>query len=229
MPTQASPASVGAYLNAIAHISAITGYPGTRFQLLSENEAEKIGDSDVLLISDGQDSPLLDKWRQQLPALVAASSQSVTLSQRALDKLSDLWHIRRAAIPSTGNASFQGNGPLAAVAGFESPQHSKRSVVALMANSPQALSLIENNINNNAMSGRFMGDLTLLNGQDIQSFRVQPTYFVGQLSLIQRLWFKLHEYPITLALIGCLIGLVFTFFVYASLRFLARRRLERAE
>lgn len=229
MSTQASPASVGAYLNAIAHISAITGYPGTRFQLLSENEAEKIGDSDVLLISDGQDSPLLDKWRQQLPALVAASSQSVTLSQRALDKLSDLWHIRRAAIPSTGNASFQGNGPLAAVAGFESPQHSKRSVVALMANSPQALSLIENNINNNAMSGRFMGDLTLLNGQDIQSFRVQPTYFVGQLSLIQRLWFKLHEYPITLALIGCLIGLVFTFFVYASLRFLARRRLERAE
>lgn len=229
MPTQASPASVGAYLNAIAHISAITGYPGTRFQLLSEKDAEKIGDSDVLLISDGQDSPLLDKWRQELPALVAASSQSVTLSQRALDKLSDLWHIRRAAIPSTGNASFQGNGPLAAVAGFESPLHSKRSVVALMANSPQALSLIENNINNNAMSGRFMGDLTLLNGQDIQSFRVQPTYFVGQLSLIQRLWFKLHEYPITLALIGCLIGLVFTFFVYASLRFLARRRLERAE
>ena len=159
---------------------------------------------------------------------MAASSQSVTLSQRALDKLSDLWHIRRAAIPSTGHASFQGNGPLAAVAGFESPLHSKRSVVALMANSPQALALIEDNISNNAMSGRFMGDLTLLNGQNIQSFRVQPTYFVGQLSLMQRLWFKLHEYPVTLALIGCLIGLVFTFFVYASLRFLARRRLEQS-
>lgn len=227
LPATHSSAATEAYLNAIAHISGITGYPGTRFNLVNEKDSDAIGDTDVLLVSDGQDSFLLEKWQQQLPALVEASAQSITLSQRALGRFLDLWQGQKKAPPSSGHATFQGSGPLAAVAGFESPLHKERSVVALMANSAPALGLIEKNISSNVMSARFMGDLTLLNDKDIASFRVQDTYFVGQLSWSQRLWFKLHEYPISLAILGSFLGLLFSFFVYASLRYLARRRLEQ--
>lgn len=228
LPPAPSASATAAYLNAIAHISGVTGYPGTRFQLLHEQAARDIGNSDVLLISDGQPSALLEQWQQQLPALLDASAQSINLSERAVGTMRRMLPGAPAPGASTGHAIFQGSGPLAAVAGFESPVQRKRSVVALMANSPQALALIEDHISNPATNGRFQGDLTLLNGQAIESFRVQSSYFVGQLSWSQRLWFKLQEYPITLAILGCLLGLLFTFFVYLSLRMLARRRLEQA-
>lgn len=227
LPANVSAASTEAYLNAIAHISGVTGYPGTRFSVVSEKDAARIGDKDILLISDGQTSTLLEAWKQQLPALIISSTQSISLSQKAKDKLSELWDMRSTQTPSAGQAKFTTNGQLAALAGFESPLHSGRSVVALMSNSAEALGLIEKNINDNAMTGKFMGDLSLLNESEVESFRIQPTYFVGKLNLIERLWFKLHDYPVVLALIGCLIGMLFTFFVYASLRFIARRRLEQ--
>lgn len=227
LPTAHSTAATEAYLNAIAHISGITGYPGTRFQLVNDKDSDAIGDSDVLLISDGQASSLLEKWQKQLPALVEASAQSITLSQRALGQFLDLWQGQKKAPPSSGHATFQGSGPLAAVAGFESPLHKKRSVVALMGNSAPALDLIAKNISNNVTNTRFMGDLTLLNDKDIASFRVQQTYFVGELSLAQRLWFKLHEHPVTMAILGSFLGLLLSFFIYTGLRYFARRRLEQ--
>ena len=128
-----------------------------------------------------------------------------------------------------GEATLHGNGPLAAVAGFESPLQNGRSVVALMANQPAALDLVREGLSSVDTMQRMRGDLTLLRGSAAESFRVQNVYYVGELPWWQRLWYQLHSHPFVLALMGIIVGLLFTFMVYGSLRVLARRRLEQAD
>jgi hypothetical protein len=70
------------------------------------------------------------------------------------------------------------------------------------------------------------GDLGLLRGEAVESFRIQPVYYVGDLPWYKRLWFHLHSHPVALALLGIAAGLLLTLLVYGALRSLARRRLE---
>lgn len=61
----------------------------------------------------------------------------------------------------------------------------------------------------------------------MESFRINPVYYVGDLPWYKRLWFHLHGYPVLLALLGVLAGLMVTLLVYGALRAIARQRLER--
>lgn len=50
LPNQPSTADIEVFLTSVGRISASTGYPGTRFQLLRAN-ANKAGDTDILIVS----------------------------------------------------------------------------------------------------------------------------------------------------------------------------------
>jgi hypothetical protein len=65
-----------------------------------------------------------------------------------------------------------------------------------------------------------------MRGDAVESFRINPIYYVGELPWYKRLWFHLHSHPVWLALLGIIVGLLLTLLVYGSLRSLARRRLE---
>ena len=231
IPDQPTPEAISTYLTAIGQLSAATGYPGTRFTLLPYSQADKAGDRDLLLVADGAANPLLDHWHKALPALVEAGAQSLRPTERVLDTIADLMRLDTNTWRPQhgGEATLQGSGPLAAVAGFESPLQSGRSVVALMANQPQALELVRDGLSAVDTLQRMRGDLTLLRGSAAESFRVQDVYYVGQLPWWTALWYRLHAHPVLLAVLGIVTGLLFTFMVYASLRLLARRRLEQAD
>ena len=231
LPDSPQPEAISTYLTAIAQLSAATGYPGTRFALLKHSEAEKAKDADILLISAGESSQLLSQWHKALPALVEAGAMSLRPAERVLDTIADLMRFdsNQWRPDHQGEATLQGTGPLAAIAGFESPLQSGRSVVALMGNSPEALELVREGLSAPDTIERMRGDLTLMRTGATESFRVQDIYYVGHLPWWQRLWYQLHAHPVALALIGIVVGLLFTFMVYGSLRMLARRRLENAD
>lgn len=127
---------------------------------------------------------------------------------------------------SGGAAVLQGDGPLAAVTGFESPQASGRSVVALTATDSEAMGRLARALSDSGQLQSVRGDLALMRGESIESFRIHPVYYVGDLPWWQRLWFHLHGHPLLLALVGIATGLLLTFIVYGALRGMARRRLE---
>lgn len=231
IPDQPSPEAISTYLTAIGQLSAATGYPGTRFTLLPYSQVEQAAKQDVLLVADGSANPLLERWHKALPALVEAGAQSLRPAERVLDTIADLmrmdtntWRPQHG-----GEATLRGSGPLAAIAGFESPLHSGRSVIALMANQPQALELVRDGLSAVDTMQRMRGDLTLLRGSAAESFRVQDVYYVGHLPWWKALWYRLHAHPVLLAALGIITGLLFTFMVYGSLRMLARRRLEHPD
>lgn len=231
LPDAPKAEAISTYLTAVGQISAATGYPGTRFTLLPYSQVQKAKDSDILLVSAGEPQGLLEQWHKALPSLVDAGAMSLRPAERVLDTIADSMRFDSQywRPEHQGEATLHGNGPLAAVAGFESPLQNGRSVVALMANQPAALDLVREGLSSVDTMQRMRGDLTLLRGSAAESFRVQNVYYVGELPWWQRLWYQLHSHPFVLALMGIIVGLLFTFMVYGSLRVLARRRLEQAD
>ena len=227
LPNRPTPSDVEVFLTAVGRMSASTGYPGTRFKLLSAAEADKAADTDILVISQGDSDGLLEKWKSHLPALLAAGARSVQPLERAIGSFFDLFNLEphQRLSASGGQAVLQGKGPLAAVTGFESPLSSGRSVVALTATDKDAMSLLSQGLNDAGKIKSLRGDLGLMRGDAIESFRIKPVYYVGDLPWWQRLWFHMHSHPLLLALVGIGTGLLLTFIVYAALRSMARRRL----
>ncbi|GDY35145.1 cellulose biosynthesis cyclic di-GMP-binding regulatory protein BcsB [Acidovorax sp. NB1] len=227
LPNQPTPADVEVFLTAMGRMSASTGYPGTRFTLLHAAEADKAADTDILVISQGDSDGLLEKWKSHLPALLAAGARSVQPLERAMGSFIDLFNLEphQRLSASGGQAILQGKGPLAAVTGFESPLSSGRTVVALTATDKDAMSLLSLGLNDAGKIKSLRGDLGLMRGDAIESFRIKPVYYVGDLPWWQRLWFHMHSHPLLLALVGIGTGLLLTFIVYAALRSMARRRL----
>ena len=228
LPDRPTTADVQTYLTAVARMASSTGYAGTRFMLLSPTQIDEARNRDILVVSHGGSDELLRQWKADMPAILAAGKRSVQPLARGLDHVSELFRMREGAPtkPSEGLTTLQGDGPLAAIVGLQSPLTSGRSVIALTATDPDTMRLINRSLNDGARVEQLHGDLSLLRGDTIESFRINPVYYVGDLPWYKRLWFHLHGHPLLLALLGIATGLMLTLLVYAALRALARQRLE---
>ena len=228
LPNQPTDTDIQVFLTAVGRLSASTGYPGTRFQLLPTAQIEQARDTDILLIAQGDRDGLLKQWQQHLPALVAAGTRSVAPLERAMGSLVHLFQLESQIQLSTsgGRTTLAGDGPLAALVGFESPLQSGRSVVALTASDSAAMALLSAGLNDSGKIRQMRGDLGLLRDDAVESFRINPVYYVGHLPWWQWLWFHLHSQPLLLALLGIAAGLLVTFVVYGALRAMAARRLR---
>lgn len=228
LPAQPTTADIQTYLTAVARMASSTGYAGTRFSLLTPAQVRDAGDRDILVIAHGGDDGLLRQWHADMPAVLAAGKRSVQPLERGLHRFYDLFSMSDGAPtrPSGGITTLEGNGPLAAITGLQSPLSSGRSVVALTATDPGAMRLISQSLNDGAKVEQVHGDLSLMRGDTIESFRVNPVYYVGDLPWYKRLWFHLHSHPLLLALLGIAAGLILTLLVYGALRSLAKQRLE---
>ena len=74
-------------------MSASTGYPGTRFQLLRTADAGKAGDTDILVIAQADSDGLLERWKNHLPVRLAAGIPSVQPLERAMGSFIDLFQL----------------------------------------------------------------------------------------------------------------------------------------
>ena len=118
-----------------------------------------------------------------------------------------------------------GSGPLAAIIGFESPLSPSRSVVALTSSTPTALTSALDALNDGGKVQYIRGDLALIRGESVESFRVNNVYYVGDLPWWRWIWFHLHHHPLFLTAIGVAIGLFVALLAFGALRNLASKRL----
>jgi hypothetical protein len=88
------------------------------------------------------------------------------------------------------------------------------------------MQLISESLNDTGKTNQMRGDLALFRAENIESFRIHPVYYVGDLPWWGQLWFHLHTHPLWLALLGIVAGLLLTLMVYGALRAIARRRLK---
>lgn len=227
LSAQPNLAEVETYLAALGRMSASTGYPATRFKLLAAADLAQAKGSDILIVSQADRDGVLAKWGQQLPALIEAGQRSVQPLGTTLKRWVGFFNPNAEREPSSagGFTTLQGDGPLSAVVGLESPLDSGRSVVALTATDAAAMIQLGQTLGDGGKASLMRGDLTLLRTEQMESFRVNEPYYTGNLVWWQHVWFRMHNHPIWIALAGIGVGLLLTLMVYGALRAMARKRL----
>ena len=226
LPDTPKPVEVETMLTVLGSFGAATGVPATRFELLKASNVQQAGDRDVLLIASGLDAPLLQTWKDTLPARIDAGQRASSM----LGKLADAgaeWFSGALphAVPKDGWTEIASKGPLAAILGFESPLASGRSAIVLNATDEATLPRAATALIDASKVRDVRGDLVLLRDEQVQSFRVGDTYYVGHLSWWRWLWFQLHSHPILLVALGLALGVFIALVIFGALRRMAARRL----
>jgi hypothetical protein len=226
VPDAPQPAEVETLLTTVGQFGAATGTAATRLTVLGTSHAQDAGDRDLLVIASGVATPLLDSWKATLPARIDAGQRAASVLGRLSDAGSE-WFSGATphAVPRDGWTEISAKGPLAAIMGFESPLQSGRSVVVLNATDAAALPIAANALIDAGKVREVRGDLVLLRGEGVQSYRVGDTYYVGHLSWWRWIWFQLHSHPLVLAALGLLLGVFLALLVFATMRRMAARRL----
>jgi hypothetical protein len=210
----------------LGHMGRSTGAPALHFKLIQTKSIQSAKDSDLLVIASGANKDLLASWGKSLPALLEEGSRTFTPLGKAMDLAYDWFGMseRKTFKPGESNI-FLGSGPLAAIIGFESPLSPSRSVIAFTANTPTALTLTLDALNDGGKIQYIRGDIALMRGESVESFRVNEIYYVGKLPWWRWVWFHLHHHPLLLTAIGIAIGLFVALLTFSALRNRAARRL----
>jgi cellulose synthase operon protein B len=137
---------------------------------------------DLLVIASGANKELLTSWGKSLPALLEEGSLTFTPLGKAMDMAYEWFGLSDNKTSKSGEGTLLlGSGPLAALIGFESPLSPSRSVVALTSNTPTALTSALDALNDGGKVQYIRGDLALMRGESVESFRVNNVYYVGEL------------------------------------------------
>jgi Bacterial cellulose synthase subunit len=228
LPQQPSPVEVSAFLDLMGYLGALTFQPVNRVSVLRPNELSPLPDKDLLVIGTlarlGAASDLLTRS----PYRVEGDSLHVLLTT----PLENIWHLfgdrigdaRREA--ATALTTPLGEGA-AVLIGAQSPGGPKRSVVALLAGSPQGLEAMVEAMRNTKLVPDIQGDLTLLAAGTVTSYRGGHTYTAGELPLW--LWpeWWLQDEPLAVVGIMLLAAAVMGTCLYRVFRWQGSRRVAR--
>jgi cellulose synthase operon protein B len=226
LPDEPNTFDMEAMFNLLGNMSRSTGYPALRFKLIQAKSIQQAKDSDLLIIASGAKSDALGNWGKSLPVLLREGSSTLTSLGKVIDTAYDwVGDGDEKFVKLGGGAVLQGSGPLSAIVGFESPLSPSRSVVAITANTPEALNLAITALNDTGKVPYIRGDLSLMRGDLVESYRVNGSYFVGELPWWRWLWFHLHRHALLLTVLGIVIGLFAAALAFRVLSGMAARRL----
>lgn len=218
------PEQVSALLNAVGNIGAQTGYPALALQLTNDPAQLSQVDKDILLIGELPES-LRDEAKVGL----------LTETTKSWVKMP----VRQTALPDEGSPKTDGRPDsrtdisaetaMAAIVGTQSPHFAQRSIVALLADSPQGYTLLNNALIDSTKRATVFGSAAVIRDSGVSSLRVGDMYYVGHLPWWERIWHALALHPLWLASISALVTIIFAWLLWRGLKVLSRRRLSADE
>lgn len=224
MPERVTPASVGTLLDLMGGIGAHTGYPGLGVTITADWDMAAKADADLLIIGPlpaqlrgRPDSNLvLDTvhgWFKQPRDANAAPASPLSRSSND------------AADAATTQISVTSVAPIAAIVGMQSPLHKQRSVVSLLASTPEDYALLRTALGDSGKRAAMGGSVVIVRNSGVYSQQVGPMYAVGFLPWWTQIWYRLYSHPILLAIASGIAAVLIAFLLWYAMRKIARRRL----
>ncbi|AOZ03348.1 cellulose synthase regulator BcsB [Cupriavidus sp. USMAHM13] len=214
-----------AYLTLLGRMGESTGYPATGVTVTGAAQVQSVASRDLLVVGTPQNQPLLSRWADSMPVGLGANEGRFTLTS-VYSTLLDWWNgaelsrDRRVA----ARLSVSASGTQAALAGFESPLQSGRSVVAVIGNTPQGLQAMTDALLTPEQLAQVQGSLAVLRGKTIDSLAAQQNYYVGRLPPWTYAHWWLSKRPYALVLMIGLAALLLGAMLYLTLRARAAMR-----
>ena len=226
VPRSSTPPQISTLLEAVAGISARSGYPAFGLRLSDDWQSASKEDVDLLLLGemapDMRDNPDLSVLLQRQRDMLIQPYGTTGLDA----------NNRRG--PSTDGRNLPANrvevtaqAPIAAILGMQSPHHNQRSVVALLGNDDADYSLLREALGDSGKLEAVAGSAVLIRSSGVYSQLVGEQYFVGNLPWYLLLWYQLSEHPVLLAIMAVVGVLLTSFLLWRALSWAANRRLHQ--
>ncbi|MCK8784319.1 UDP-forming cellulose synthase catalytic subunit [Roseomonas sp. NAR14] len=227
LPDRPNTAELTAFLGLVGRLAATVGLPATGLTITRPGGLETQADKDLVVIGALNRQPALTQLLRDAPIQAEGNRISVNLP----DAMANFRHLfwdgdvaeERArasallAVPADG---------LGALIGFESPLRSGRSVLALTGATPQAVEQMLAVLRDPNQLSRIQGDLAILSGGQVSSFRVGGTYAVGSLPFWLWPQYWLGGRPELLLASAMLAAMLISIPIYWAMRRRAARRLR---
>ncbi|MFQ2102470.1 cellulose biosynthesis cyclic di-GMP-binding regulatory protein BcsB [Aeromonas sanarellii] len=220
MPARPHPEQITTLLDTLGAIGAETGYPALSLRVLDDWEQARTADLDTLLIGT-----LPEEFRRdpEPDALLQATRSWVNEPTR--QHRGDLLHNMADRQPQA-RVGMTGNDAIAVILGLQSPTHDQRSLVALLADGPAGVRLLNDTLQTPAQRDQVAGSVTLIRESGVQNLEVGERYELGYLPWWERLWQLFARYPLRLAGLTLVCMLVLGWGLRVLLASASRRRLK---
>ena len=230
MPEQAGEHDIAAMLYLMGRMGESTGYPATLVRVVGPKDQSRLKGLDLLLIGSAPAQSLLTQWNSALPANITGTERKISQPKRSVSFLYDWLGFNTTPDPDVvSTEKIRGNGPLAALLGFESPLSDERSVVALTATTPDQMALALDALDNPALVKDMHGSAVFFRGKTVESILAGKTYTVGSIPFWTVIWYPLSSHPVLLAFLAVLAIIVFGFALWRTLKSIAARRIEQEQ
>lgn len=224
MPQVPTARDIEVMLTLLGRMGESTGYPATRVAVAGPGDSAALKDRDLLLIGTSPNQPLLDKWGEKLPAIISGPNRRISEPTRAVNFVYDWLGFGTEPDPDPATSKMmRGDGPLAAILGFESPVTSSRSVVAVTASDDKDITQVLDVLDNEGMTRAMHGSAVFVRGDKAESILAGDTYTVGVLPFWLSIWYPLAERPLLLLLVSLFGALLLLWAIRRGYRALTAR------
>ncbi|MBL8270097.1 cellulose biosynthesis cyclic di-GMP-binding regulatory protein BcsB [Steroidobacter sp.] len=200
-----------------------TGTVALSYQLLNAEQAKQARDLDLLVLSGAGAAPLLSEWEQDL-ALAINGDERKFRELSVAPRFENPANANREA-GNGGRVQINASGSLGAFISFESPLTGDRTVVALAGSDDAAAQALIGTLEDDGKVPLILGDLAIVRGDTVQSYRGDSVYYVGTLSLWKRLWFHLSQHVLLFTLVALTVVVLVAMLLYGGLQRRVARRL----
>jgi cellulose synthase operon protein B len=229
MPDTVTPDDIEAFLESMALFGEATGYSGTRATVVRASDVGTVANRDLLLIGSYTHQRLLGDW-SYLTGLAVEGGELRATPRSSWEKFQMLfeWRDRRGDTGDVNDWLQTSQSGESALIGFQSPLNGDRSVVAVTGSDSAHVVQASQILQSSDRLAKVQDGLVLARGNDIQSYRLMPSYDIGTISRWTWLRWNISDQPIVIAILlfaGCAaLGAV----AFVVLGVKARRRLQGA-
>ncbi len=205
VPATPTPAQIGLYLDAIAFLSAHTGTPGFRFELIDAADVLGHADKDLMIIGSSRDEAIFEPFGAQMILKPAEGSfLGGTLALPWANWLNRSWVGRDAQKQRLSKLLNRDAPPNLLMEEFESPFRKNRTVLAVATRSELDDHAYFSRLAEEATEGHVSGGLTLGDDKQFESFQLTTgSYTIGNKAseAAAYSWVKFHLYLLPLLLL----------------------------
>ncbi|MCX7374324.1 MAG: UDP-forming cellulose synthase catalytic subunit [Alphaproteobacteria bacterium] len=182
LPDRPNAIETQAYLDLIGQLAAQTGLAATGIQVVGPASLNSAAARDLLVIGTLARQPALNQLLQESPVRQEGDRLHIAVPDMLTEVRQVFWETPGRAERSRAVATVTDAGEgMGAIIGAQSRLQSDRSIVAITGATPAALTAAVAALRDPALLPRIQGDVALIQGERVESFRVQTPYHVGEL------------------------------------------------
>jgi hypothetical protein len=211
-------------------MGASSGYPAVKHEVSTEWDPLVLADRDILAISV---TPALQQEMDDenaIPMILQEGKRSMNKPLRNEKvNLHNDENSRKDDRQASENINVSTGGHLAAVVGMESPYTKGRSVLAVMAANSADLDMVTQAVADSGKIGAMHGSVVIFREDQVSSYQVGNSYFVGKLPVWQLVWYTFSGHPFLMLFFGLLLIIMLVVICLRILNSIVKKRLGEGE